>query len=700
MRFIRLFLLLSLVLLGACSQPALPTIAPTPTIPPATATATITPTRTPLPTLEPTSTPMQTISDDPSLQSQIRIVHASPSSGPLDIYVERLALINGLSYGQRTTASPIIAGTYTVSIVPSGGRVEDGALLKLPLDAKGQEIYAVVIYGMNADLKAQIIPMDLSPLKKTESRVRLFNTFQDGSSVSLVNTLNDGILLGDTAANTLSAPQAFTATNPQVEVRAGTIPLADVDTSFAPLTSTLVVLAGTSTDRATMKVITLDAPVVGEGRVRLLGGFEGLTTGLDVYADDVKITGQLGANVLTEAVTLNSGTYNLTVYPAGADRATTDAITGTEIQIGPDQDVIVAIFGTPESIRFESMVEDTGPVGIDRARIVFFNPVTDATRVSVSSDVLPEIVPVNYGRFSAPYDIPARTTSFTWTQNDRQGNLETLETALDMPIKAGEAYLYIFNARGMVNFDFLYSRTVGESASVVSALITPTPVPATLQPAPRLRMVNAIPDQFVEFRLDDEPIVRGLQYANASPSVLTQPGERTLTAHSSDGTRLLARVPLTLEPNISYTAYLYGESAPYELLITQDVPLYDVTVPSFRVVNLSTDPQQVSAGITRYIPQSPTAVPVEGEIPSTGYSIPAGIERLSDTVAPETASEFQYMRGTLEPSHTIFALDTDLSLVVETLFNVQLSANMAYDIVIFKTTSAPLRAFIVTYPPA
>jgi hypothetical protein len=226
MRVIRIFLLLSLVLLGACSQPALPTIAPTPTVPPATATATITPTRTPLPTLEPTATPMQTISEDPSQQSQIRIVHASPNSGPLDVYIERVALINGLGYGQRTTASPIVAGSYTLSIVPSGGRVEDGSLLTLPLEAIGKQVYALIVYGTNADLKAQVIPMDLSPLKRTETRVRLFNTFLDGSAVTLVNTATEGVILEDTAANTLSASQAFEASGAELQVRAGTIPLA------------------------------------------------------------------------------------------------------------------------------------------------------------------------------------------------------------------------------------------------------------------------------------------------------------------------------------------------------------------------------------------------------------------------------------------------------------------------------------------
>jgi hypothetical protein len=318
----------------------------------------------------------------------------------------------------------------------------------------------------------------------------------------------------------------------------------------------------------------------------------------------------------------------------------------------------------------------------------------------VSSDVLSEIVPVNYGRFSAFYDVPARTTSFTWTQNDRQGNLETLETALDLSIEAGESYLYIFNARGMVNFDFLYSRTVGESASVASASMTETPPPATSQPAPRLRMVNAIPDQFVEFRLDDEPVVKGLPYANASPSILTQPGDKTLTAHSSDGTQLLARIPITLDPSIWYTAFLYGETSPYSLIVVQDTPLYNVAAPSFRVVNLSTDPRQVGAGVAPYIVQAPTPVPLEGEEPSIGYSIPAGIERLAYDVPTETATEFQYMRGALEASHTIFVMDADLDLVVSTLANVPLSANMSYDIVVFKTTMAPMRAFIVAYPPA
>jgi|GEM_PF-3526524 len=698
MRFIRVFLLLSLVLLGACSQPALPTIVPTPTMLPATATATITPTRTPLPTLEPSATPMQMTSDDPTQQSQIRIVHASPNTGALDVYIERFALINNLGYTQRTTADPVVAGTYTLSVVPVGGRLDDGALVKLPLDVKGQEMYVVVIYGTNADLKAQIVPLDLSPLKKTDSRVQLFNTFPDGGPVTLVNTLNEGAILADIAANTLSPAQVFAAENANLQLRAGTISLSDVTSSFAPLTSSLVLLAGSSSDRASMQVITLDAPVSGEGSVRLLGAVEDLGFSLDVYADNILIAPQLGSNIITESITLAAGIYNLTLYTAGADRDTTPFITGTEIQVGPDQDVIVAIFGTPESISFETTLEDTGPVALNSARIVFFNPVTTATRVSVTSDVLPEIVPVNYGRFSAAYEVPARTTSFTWTQNDLQGNLETLETALDLSIDAGESYLYVFDERGMADFDFLYRRTVGESISVMNALFTPTPIPATLLPAPRLRMVNALPDQFVEFRLDDVDVVRGLPYASTSTSILTQSGERTLTAHSSDGSQLLARIPLTLEPNIWYTAFLYGDSAPYSLLLVQDRPLYDTTAPSFRVVNLSTDPRQAGAAIAPYIPQPPTPQPAAGEETSPGYSIPGGVERLAYDVPTGTATEFDYMRSILEAAHTVFILDADADLVTFTLANISLSSNMAYDIVVFKSTGTPMRGFIVSYP--
>ena len=195
-------------------------------------------------------------------------------------------------------------------------------------------------------------------------------------------------------------------------------------------------------------------------------------------------------------------------------------------------------------------------------------------------------------------------------------------------------------------------------------------------------------------------IVRGLPYANASTSILMQSGERTLTAHSSDGTQLLARVPVTLDPGIWYTAYLYGEFAPYKLLVVEDQPLYNVGAPSFRVINLSTEPGEVGAGIAPYIEQPPTPLPAEGEEPSIGYSIPVGIERLGDNVPVETATEFQYMRAILEAYHTIFVLDADLRLVVLTMARMQFSANMAYDIVIFKTTTAPMRAFIINYPPA
>ncbi len=691
---LRIYVLLSLMLLGACqSQAPLPTLAPSATTVPATATATITPTRTPFPTAEPSATPFVTSSDDPAQQSQIRIVDAATNVPALDVYIDQLALVNGIGFGQRTTASPIVAGTYTLSIVPSGGRLDDGALVKIPLEVKGQAAYALVIYGTNAALKAQVIALDVSPLKKTETRVQLFNTFADGGAVTLANALNNGVLIGDTAANTVSPVQAVAAGTSQLEIRAGSVKLADVDATLDPLKSSLFVLAGTSSDRATMQVIAVDAPVIGRGRVRLLGTITGVTD-LDVYANDTLLTEGLGMGVLSDAATLPAGTYNLTLYPKGADRTKTDAITGTQIQLGADDDLIVALYGTENTISFSTLLEDVSPVPPGRARIVFFNPVPEATRVSVTSDVLPQILPVNYGRFSAALDVPARTTSFSWTQSDTQGTVTTLETALDLPIQAGESYLYVFNARGVVNFNFLNHRTVGESASANTSS-TPTPIPPTAQPAPRLRMVNTIPDQFVEFRLDDVAVVRGLPFANASSSIITPTGEKTLTVHSSDGTQLLARTTITLEPNTSYTAYAYGTETPYNVLLVKDSPLYDPVAPSFRVVNLSTDNKKIGAALAPY---STTDGPSGEQAFNPGYSIPAGIIRLAYDLDPAAATDFAYTR--VDAAQTVYILDADSDLVVMTLTNITFSPNMSYEVIIFKGVNLPLRAFVVTYPPA
>lgn len=132
----------------------------------------------------------------------IRIVHASPDTGAVDVYLNDSPVAKDLAYGNSTDFVVLPAGDgRKVQVTTAGKTPGDGDLLDADIDLDGQNAYEVVVTGNADDLAATKAKLDLSPLPAGQARLRIVHASPDSGGVNVAvaegQTLFEGIAFRD-----------------------------------------------------------------------------------------------------------------------------------------------------------------------------------------------------------------------------------------------------------------------------------------------------------------------------------------------------------------------------------------------------------------------------------------------------------------------------------------------------------------------
>lgn len=96
-----------------------------------------------------------------SMNSYIRVLHASPKSPAVDIYINDKPTITNLSYRHFSEYLPITAGTYNIAVYPTGKK--DTPVLTTSFSIPPNEIFTIAAIGTR--------PSDLSLLPLSEPQL-------------------------------------------------------------------------------------------------------------------------------------------------------------------------------------------------------------------------------------------------------------------------------------------------------------------------------------------------------------------------------------------------------------------------------------------------------------------------------------------------------------------------------------------------
>lgn len=123
--------------------------------------------------------------------SYIRLLHVSPGSPAVDIYINNVPTIRGLAYKGFTEYRPISSGLYNIKVYPSGNTTSP--LIDTSLFIPDGIIYTIAAIGTPPNISLQPIEDTRRPIIEGKTLLRFAHLSPDTPNVDI--TLPDGTIL-------------------------------------------------------------------------------------------------------------------------------------------------------------------------------------------------------------------------------------------------------------------------------------------------------------------------------------------------------------------------------------------------------------------------------------------------------------------------------------------------------------------------
>ena len=128
--------------------------------------------------------------------SCIRVVHASPGSPAVDVYVNGSPGVQGLAYGTATEFTAIPAGDNVQIQVTAQGAALDTAVIDSEQELKAGQAYDMVAVGPLDEIELTVTELNLTPLPEGQSRIRITHAAPDVEDVDLGIAESDNLVEG------------------------------------------------------------------------------------------------------------------------------------------------------------------------------------------------------------------------------------------------------------------------------------------------------------------------------------------------------------------------------------------------------------------------------------------------------------------------------------------------------------------------
>jgi hypothetical protein len=148
-----------------------------------------------------------------------RVVHASPDAPPLDVYLDDIPIVSDTIFGTASRYLPLDAGDRIISIVPSGGSLEQQALAQATVTLEEGQFLLVLIQGYLNEITVSTTAVETTPQEEAGyARLRLIQAVPDVPLGDLL--LPDGqVIFDDAVSLTSSSYEAFQAGQHQLSFR-------------------------------------------------------------------------------------------------------------------------------------------------------------------------------------------------------------------------------------------------------------------------------------------------------------------------------------------------------------------------------------------------------------------------------------------------------------------------------------------------
>jgi hypothetical protein len=110
--------------------------------------------------------------------SCLRVIHAAPDAGPVDVYIGEAPIAQGLEFGSASTFGAAPNGEQQLRVVPAGAPV-DQAIIDMTQGLTAGSAAQIVVSGLADDVQATIAGVDLRALPQNQARVRVVHASPD-----------------------------------------------------------------------------------------------------------------------------------------------------------------------------------------------------------------------------------------------------------------------------------------------------------------------------------------------------------------------------------------------------------------------------------------------------------------------------------------------------------------------------------------
>lgn len=122
--------------------------------------------------------------------SCLRVIHAAPDAGLVDVHVGAAVIAQGLEFGATSTFTAAPNGLQPVRVVPAGepvdpAIVDEQAIVDMTQDLTAGSAAQLVLSGLGEDLQATVAGVDLRALPQNQARVRVVHASPDLEAIDV-----------------------------------------------------------------------------------------------------------------------------------------------------------------------------------------------------------------------------------------------------------------------------------------------------------------------------------------------------------------------------------------------------------------------------------------------------------------------------------------------------------------------------------
>jgi Domain of unknown function (DUF4397) len=117
-------------------------------------------------------------------KAYVRVVHASPAAGSVDVYVDGSKLLHDFTFGSVTGYVPVAAGSHRIQVAPDG-KGRRASVIDVTVSLTGGTYYTVAALGTQSSgfsLKAFV---DNNRVRDDKARVRVYHLSPDAGPVNI-----------------------------------------------------------------------------------------------------------------------------------------------------------------------------------------------------------------------------------------------------------------------------------------------------------------------------------------------------------------------------------------------------------------------------------------------------------------------------------------------------------------------------------